>query len=91
MRRWLPDTLFGRLALLLGLFVVVSHVLVLALLLPLGGRPPPPPAGPAAAFAGAVQPGLPLLPPGPPGRPPGSLTWPLLGDIAATCPSVVSA
>lgn len=44
--RWLPDSLFGRLALLLGVAVVASHVLALTLMFELHPRPgmhPPPP------------------------------------------------
>lgn len=75
--RWLPDSLFGRLALLLGVAVVTSHVLALTLMFELHPRPdlhrppeameasgPPPPH-----FRG---------PDGPPGPP----TLGLLLDIA---------
>lgn len=50
-RSWWPDTLFARLALVLVLAVLVSHVLVLTVVLdamappPGGGMPPPPPPG----------------------------------------------
>jgi signal transduction histidine kinase len=83
-RRWLPDTLFGRLALLLGLFVVVSHVLVLTLIFQLASPPPPP--GTRSGPAETPPPGLPHLssaPPRPPHGPPHALTLSLLLDIAA--------
>ncbi|WP_027478053.1 ATP-binding protein [Curvibacter gracilis] len=80
-RRWLnrcvPRTLFGRLALLLFVAVLASHVLALTLMFNLhdliGHGPPPPPqvrqeaadgaAGERLAQAGAHR------PPGPPGEP----------------------
>jgi signal transduction histidine kinase len=44
LKRWLPATLFGRMALLLLATALVSHVLALTLMFEL--RPPPPPPGP---------------------------------------------
>ena len=41
LRRWLPDTLFGRLALLLLVAVVASHVLALTLMFELRPQPGP--------------------------------------------------
>ena len=56
MTRWLPATLFGRLALLLGVAVVVSHVMALTLMFRLlpgphgqPGHPGPPPHASAGA------------------------------------------
>ncbi|MDR7308758.1 ATP-binding protein [Rhodoferax saidenbachensis] len=76
--RWLPDSLFGRLALLLGVAVVTSHVLALTLMFELHPRPGmdrPPVAMEAAE-----------LPPPPhfrgPDGPPGPPTLGLLLDIA---------
>jgi protein-histidine pros-kinase len=83
-RRWLPDSLFGRLALLLGLFVVVSHLLVLTLIFQLASPPPPP--GTSSAPAETPPHGLPdrsPAPPRPPHGPPAALTLSLLLDIAA--------
>ena len=68
--RCLPDSLFGRLALLLGVAVVASHVLALTLMfevLPHPGPPPPPPGVQPHDFAG------PGGPPGPHGPPASSL------------------
>lgn len=70
--RWLPDSLFGRLALLLMVAVVSSHVLALTLMFEVMPRPPLPPPD----FAGG-------LPPGPhPGGPPPMRHLGLLVDIA---------
>ncbi len=44
-QRLLPDSLFGRLALLLVVAVVASHVLALTLMFELSPFPPPPPNG----------------------------------------------
>lgn len=73
MTRWLPATLFGRLALLLGVAVVVSHVMALTLmfrLLPDPHGQPNPHGPPPHPFAGAPAP--PDGPDGPdvPGRQP---------------------
>ena len=75
--RWLPDSLFGRLALLLGVAVVTSHVLALSMMFELHLRPgkhPPPPD--AARVAGPPPWGVGQPPPraylaAPPGAPPG--------------------
>ncbi|WOI44956.1 ATP-binding protein [Acidovorax sp. BLS4] len=63
-RRWLPDTLFGRLALLLFVAVTASHVLALTLMFELrpAGMGPPPPPGAAMDGDAARRP--------PPARPP---------------------
>jgi protein-histidine pros-kinase len=80
LHKLLPDSLFGRLALLLMVAVVSSHVLALTLMFEVLPRPPLPPPD----FAG----GLPLGPPhgalpGPhPGGPPPLLHLGLLLDIA---------
>jgi len=74
--RFLPDSLFGRLALLLGVAVVSSHVLALTLMfevLPHPGPPPLPPPG--------MQPHEFVGPGGPPG-PPGPRVSGLLLDIS---------
>jgi protein-histidine pros-kinase len=77
--RCLPDSLFGRLALLLGVAVVSSHVLALTLMfevLPHPGPPPlPPPGMQPHDFAGTGG------PPGQPG-PPGPRLSGLLLDIS---------
>lgn len=65
MVRWLPSTLFGRLALLLMLAVLASHVMALTLLfevLPVPHRPPPP--GPPGALGPPTHLGWPPPPPG---------------------------
>jgi signal transduction histidine kinase len=75
--RWLPDSLFGRLALLLGIAVVTSHVLALTLMFEL--HPPPGMHRPPEAMEASGPP-----PPhfrGPDG-PPGPPTLGLLLDIA---------
>ena len=67
--RCLPDTLFGRLALLLAAAVLVSHVLALTLMFELrparGPHPAPPPAW-AVPLAGTPAPPLPPGLPNPP-------------------------
>jgi len=66
--RW-PDSLFGRLAVLLTVVAIASHALALSLLFelrPMGPGPhhePPP----LHAGVGAPEPGKSLAPPGPPG------------------------
>lgn len=67
-QRW-PDSLFGRLALLLVAVAIASHVLALSLMFELrpGGPPPEPP--PARALAPGMT-GSPLVRPGPPHGPP---------------------
>lgn len=66
LQRGLPDTLFGRLALLLASAVLVSHVLALTLMFELrparGPHPAPPP--PPGVHAMAAPPGAPGLHPG---------------------------
>lgn len=54
-QRLLPDSLFGRLALLLVVAVVASHVLALTLMFELNPFPPPPPP-PPSAFGGVGGP-----------------------------------
>lgn len=54
---WLPDSLFGRLALLLMVAVVSSHVLALTLMFEVMPRPPLPP--PVGASPGGPHPGGP--------------------------------
>ncbi len=59
MTRWLPDTLFGRLALLLGVAVLASHVMALTLmfrLLPGPAAQPGPHGPPPYLSAGAPAP-----------------------------------
>ena len=68
LQRWLPNTLFGRLALLLIVAVIASHVLALTLMFEL--RPahperPPGPPGPPPHWAVAKE-----RPQPPPGQPP---------------------
>ena len=68
LQRWLPNTLFGRLALLLIVAVIASHVLALTLMFEL--RPahperPPGPPGPPPHWAVAQE-----RPRPPPGQPP---------------------
>ena len=72
--RLLPHSLFGRLALLLGVTAVASHVLALTLLFETSPafRPPPPPPPPPLVlvpWAGPGPAGMPP-PPGPAGMPP---------------------
>jgi len=64
---WLPDSLFGRLALLLIVVAIVSHALALSLLFKLHPAPPPPghlSVAPSCSVLGPVH--LPNNPPGPP-------------------------
>ncbi len=82
MRAALPATFFGRLALLLFVAVLASHVMALTLLFEVLLPPPPPPhAGPLAPLVGLG----PELGPGPGPRPghPGDWTWPpaFLADV----------
>ena len=76
MQRWLPDSLFGRLALLLMVAVVTSHVLALTLMFELS--PFPPPSMPAPQSLGGM--------PGPGSMPaharPGGFPIGLLMDIS---------
>jgi len=90
MTRWLPATLFGRLALLLGVAVVVSHVMALTLMFRLLPRPhgqPGHPGPPPHASAGAPVPSdghhgpdlrgqQPFAPPPDDGLPPGPADGP---------------
>ena len=79
--RRLPDTLFGRLALLLIGVALVSHVLALSLMFEM--RPPHPgPFPPGMASASAMQP-----PPGPHGPPLGGMVV----DIAVRLSAVLLA
>lgn len=86
--RCLPDTLFGRLALLLAAAVLVSHVLALTLMFELrparGPHPAPPPAWavpPAETPAPPLPPGLPNPPEGAPRTGPPVLHPGLLLDV----------
>ncbi|MBB1076846.1 two-component sensor histidine kinase [Rhodoferax sp. 4810] len=55
-KSWLPESLFGRLALLLVVAVVTSHVLALTLMFELSPFPPPPLPPPSqAGLAGPVD------------------------------------
>ncbi|HSV53363.1 MAG TPA: ATP-binding protein [Burkholderiaceae bacterium] len=63
---WLPGTLFGRLALLLFVAVLASHVLALTLLFELGPGPGPGPWPDAQAWAGVHPPPHPPPHLGPP-------------------------
>lgn len=74
MRRLMPTTMFGQLALLLLGFALVSHVLALSVMFGLQPHPPgPPPTGPFPGGDG--------LPRHPPGGPPPMMTLGLLLDI----------
>lgn len=60
LQRWLPDSLFGRLALLLSVVAIASHVLALSLLFefrpePWGGAHPPPPPMPPPPHGSPLQ------------------------------------
>lgn len=61
-RRLLPDTLFGRLTLLLLGFVLISHVLALTVMFELLPQPPGPP-GPMVQGHGGPRPGPPPMVP----------------------------
>lgn len=78
--RLLPVTLFGRLAGLLFVAVLASHVLALTLLFELRpwpqGHPPPPPPGVGAGQGFGPPPGF-AGPPVPPGPPPSGRLPPL--------------
>lgn len=86
LRRWVPDTLFGRLALLLGVAVLASHVLALTLMFELNPRPPRPPAPPAAGVPWAPPPA-----PHPPGPAPGGFPAGLLLDIGVRLAALMAA
>lgn len=64
LQRWLPNTLFGRLALLLIVAVIASHVLALTLMFELRPAHPERPPGPPPHWG--VAEGRPLPPPGQP-------------------------
>lgn len=74
-QRWLPESLFGRLALLLVVAVVASHVLALTLMFELSPFPPPPLSPPPAGLG--LPDGMP-----PPHGPPGLFQLGLLMDIS---------
>lgn len=78
-QRLLPQSLFGRLALLLGATAIASHVLALTLLFETvpAFRPPPPPEL-HAAWGGHPPPRAPPPPPPPPG---GLPPWGLVLDV----------
>ena len=71
LERLLPHSLFGRLAWLLGVTAVASHVLALTLLFETSPafRPPPPPVSLQGPWAGPGPAAMPP-PPGPAGMPP---------------------
>jgi signal transduction histidine kinase len=75
LRALLPDSLFGRLALLLIVAVITSHVLALTLMFEVMPQPHPPPFPPPPEFAGG-------MPPGPHRGPPPLFQLGLLLDIA---------
>ena len=91
-QRRMPDTLFGRLALLLIAAVIVSHVLALTLMFELRPAHPGHPPGPPPHALGAD--GRALPPPGPaPGwwNAPPSLQLGLLLDISVRLAALVAA
>lgn len=87
MQRWLPDSLFGRLALLLVVAVVTSHVLALTLMFELSPFPPPP-MPPPQSLGGMSGPSL--MPPPPHARP-GIFHLGLLMDISVRLLALVLA
>src|SRR3989344_3228505 len=93
LQRWLPDTLFGRLALLLIVAVIVSHVLALTLMFELRPAHPGHPPGPQPLGVAADGQSLPLPPPGP-GQglwnAPPSLQLGLLLDISVRLAALVA-
>lgn len=91
--RWLPDTLFGRLALLLIVAVIVSHVLALTLMFELRPAHPGHPPGPQPLGVAADGKSLPLPPPGPEQglwNAPPSLQLGLLLDISVRLAALVA-
>ncbi len=98
-RYWLPDTLRGRLTLLLVLAVLASHVLALSLMFELRPQPPQPPQPPGMSRM-APPPGPPPAQagpgPGPQGllgmlQAPAPLRWGLALDIAVRLAALVAA
>ena len=92
LQRWLPDTLFGRLALLLIVAVIVSHVLALTLMFELRPAHPGHPPGPQPLGVAADGQSLPLPPPGPEQglwNAPPSLQLGLLLDISVRLAALV--
>ena len=67
-RRWWPDSLFGRLALLLVLVAIASHLLALSLMFEL--RPGGPPHAPPPHLMAPPDDDFPMPDEGPPGGPP---------------------
>ena len=93
LRRWLPDTLFGRLALLLIVAVIVSHVLALTLMFELRPAHPGHPPGPQPPGVAADGHSLQLPPPGPEQglwNAPPSLQLGLLLDISVRLAALVA-
>lgn len=98
LQRWLPNTLFGRLALLLIVTVIASHVLALTLMFELRPAHPERPPGPPGPPHWGVAEGRPLPPPGQPphGERPGfwnappSLQLGLLLDIGVRLAALVA-
>ena len=93
LQRWLPDTLFGRLALLLIVAVIVSHVLALTLMFELRPAHPGHPPGPQPPGVAADGHTLPLPPPGPEQglwNAPPSLQLGLLLDISVRLAALVA-
>mgnify|MGYP006187579219 FL=1 len=93
LQSWLPDTLFGRLALLLIVAVIVSHVLALTLMFELRPAHPGHPPGPQPLGVAADGQSLPLPPPGPEQglwNAPPSLQLGLLLDISVRLAALVA-
>ena len=93
LQRWLPDTLFGRFALLLIVAVIVSHVLALTLMFELRPAHPGHPPGPQPLGVAADGHSLPLPPPGPAQglwNAPPSLQLGLLLDISVRLAALVA-
>ena len=93
LQRWLPDTLFGRLALLLIVAVIVSHVLALTLMFELRPAHPGHPPGPQPPGVAADGHSLRLPPPGPEQglwNAPPSLQLGLLLDISVRLAALVA-
>ena len=85
-RRLLPDSLFGRLALLLLVAVMTSHVLALTLMFELSPFPPPPMPPPLSPAGLAGQGGMP-----PPHGPRGFFRFGVLMDISVRLLALVLA
>lgn len=93
LQSWLPDTLFGRLALLLIVAVIVSHLLALTLMFELRPAHPGHPPGPQPPGVAADGHTLPLPPPGPEQglwNAPPSLQLGLLLDISVRLAALVA-